>query len=215
MRPANQTREIDQQVFRTANWKPVVVSSPDIFLSGHNLSPRCAPATAQCHDLDPSLMYSVYHYYDVEDGPSDLFLDYSPVFAMSTNEEWLRTANEELKGVNDEAEEEGLEPPSNEVFEYASAFIDVLSGFSLPPPIVVPDENKGISIQMIDNQFAFLLTCFDGGTGIVNVNHDNYVLEGTYRDLSVDRIKDSDFSRLMGCMVHPIARHHASTFYSK
>ena len=214
MSPANQTREIDHQVFLAANWKPVVVSSPGIRLTVHNLDPRFAPATAQCHELDPSLTYSMYPS-GIVDGPADLFLDYSPVLAKGTNEEWLRTANEELKGVNDEAEEEGLEPPSSEVFEYASAFIDVLSGFSLPPPIVVPDENKGISIQMIDNQFAFLLTCFDGGTGIVNVNHDNYVLEGTYRDLSVDRIKDSDFSRLVGCMVHPIARHHASTFYSK
>ena len=204
MSPTNLTEERNPQPFY---WPPryeVVDSSPGIGGFGDTLRQESLQHVTYYHQVDPYSLITAPKYGVVVARA-----------ATSTNEEWLRTANEELKWVNEEADEEGLERPSNETFDYASSFIEVLSEISLPSPIVFPDKNRGISIQMIDRQFAFLLTCFGDGTGILNVNHDNYVLEGSYRDLPVENIRDSDFSRLVGCMVHPIAKHHASFVYSK
>ena len=120
---------------------------------------------------------------------------------------WLEIAREQLKDLDAEAEEEGIEPPSDGARAYAVKFIDEFSKRDLPPPTVFPDNDRSVSIQMGVKQFIFLLTCFEGGRGIYNAIHDTYRMSGSYYDLSVDGIPGSPFLKYLHCLLSPLSEH--------
>lgn len=120
---------------------------------------------------------------------------------------WLEIAREQLHDLDAEAQEEGIEPPSEEARSYAVKFIDEFSKRDLPPPTVFPDNNRSVSIQMGVKQFIFLLTCFEGGRGIYDAIHDTYRMSGSYNDLSVDGIPGSPFLKCLQCLLSPLSDH--------
>ena len=120
---------------------------------------------------------------------------------------WLEIAREQLNDLDAEAEEEGIEPPSRGARAYAMKFMDEFSNKDLPPPTVFPDNDRGVSIQMGVKQFIFLLTCFEGGSGIYNAIHDTYRMSGSYNDLSVEGIPGSPFLNYLQCLLSPLSEH--------
>ncbi len=120
---------------------------------------------------------------------------------------WLEYAREQLNGLDAEAEEEGIEPPSAEARAFAEKFVEEFSGQDLPSPSVFPDDDCGVSIQMEVTGFIFLLTCLEDGSGIYNAIHDTYRVSGSYRDLSIARIAESEFLRHMRCLMRPLSNH--------
>ena len=120
---------------------------------------------------------------------------------------WLKTAREQLTDVHAEAEEEGIDPPSEEACAFAGAFIQEFSKIDLPEASVFADDDRGVSIQMEVEGFIFLLTCLEGGSGIYNAVHDTYRVAGSYRDLSILGIAESEFFKHMRCLMQPLSKH--------
>ena len=122
-------------------------------------------------------------------------------------ETWRRIALEQLEDLDAKADEEELERPSAEARTYAERFIHEFAKTDLPPASVFPDDDRGVSIQMEVTGFIFLLTCFEGGNGIYNAVHDTYRVTGSYKDLSIADIAESEFLQLTRCLMRPLTEH--------
>ena len=123
---------------------------------------------------------------------------------------WLRDACEQLENLDVGALDEGLEPPSAEARRFAERFILDLARVDLPLASVFADEDRSVSMQMEVTGFSFLLTCFEGGSGICNVAHQTYRSEGSYKGLSVADVTESRFLQHLRCLIEPLtkeARH--------
>ena len=120
---------------------------------------------------------------------------------------WLSVACEQLKTVNEEADEEGIERPSADACAFAERFIQALASIALPPACVFPDDDRSVSIQIGQREFIFLLTCFEGGSGKYNAVHDTFRVSGSYNDLSLDRIADSPFLQQLKCMLRSLSEN--------
>lgn len=124
---------------------------------------------------------------------------------LAKSSQWEDAAREDLEQLDDVADEMDWERPGRVAVRYAKAFVEALAGISgLPLPSITPDEDRSVSIQMQGERFIFLLTCRDDNTGIFNVSHDEYFLEGQYRNLEASGISSSKFFRLIRCLLHPI-----------
>lgn len=123
---------------------------------------------------------------------------------------WLRDAREQLENLDADALEEGLEPPSAEARRFAERFLRELARVDLPLASVFADDDRGVSIQMEVTGFFFLLTCFEGGSGIYNVAHQTYRFMGSYMGLAVAEVAESEFLQHLRCLIKPLrkdARH--------
>lgn len=124
---------------------------------------------------------------------------------LSKSSQWEDAAREDLEQLDDVADDMDWERPGSVAVRYAKAFVEALAGISgLPLPSITPDEDRSVSIQMQGDRFIFLLTCRDDDTGIFNVSHDEYFLEGRYRNLKASGISSSKFFRQIRCLLHPI-----------
>ena len=123
---------------------------------------------------------------------------------------WLETARQDIAQLDEEADDMGWARPSHVSVAYAEAFVNELAKIDdLPLPSVFPDDDRSVSIQIEGYRFIVVLTCKEDKTGIYNVNHDEYMHEGIYRNMEIEQIPRSDFLRQVRCSLHP-ARHGKS-----
>lgn len=124
---------------------------------------------------------------------------------LGRSSQWESAAREDLEQLDDVADHMDWERPGRVAVRYATAFVEALAGISgLPLPSITPDEDRSVSIQMQGERFIFLLTCRDDNTGIFNVSHDEYFLEGQYRNLEDSGISGSKLFRQIRCLLDPI-----------
>ena len=131
------------------------------------------------------------------------------------NQSWLRRAIRQLEGIDEDTEEEGLEPPSQEARDLAERFIHEFSAMGLPEPTVFADENRSVSIQMEASGFAFLLTCSEERSGVYNIadrTHGSIIsLEASYKVLCLEEIRDSALFGQLRCLIKPLKKHARQT----
>ena len=115
---------------------------------------------------------------------------------------WAEVASRELGQLDAEADDVGWPHPRPVAVAYASAFIQSLSGIAnLPLPSVTPEEDGSVSIQIGRKDFIFVLTCCEDKTGLFNVSHEEYALQGHYRNIEVEKIPNSQFFRQIACLL--------------
>ena len=124
---------------------------------------------------------------------------------------WRRRAIRQLENIDEDVEEEGLEPPSPAARDLARRFIHEFSTMGLPDPSVFADENRSVSIQMETSGFAFLLTCSEEGSGVYNIadrTHGSITsLEAPYKILCLEEIRGSAFFEQLQCLIEPLKKH--------
>lgn len=129
------------------------------------------------------------------------------VLRPAVEREWAEAAAQELGQLDAEADDVGWPRPGPVAVSYVSAFIQSLSGIAnLPLPSVTPDEDGSVSIQVGRRDFIFVLTCCEDKTGIFNVTHKEYALQGHYRNMEVERIPNSRFFHQIACLLRTATR---------
>ena len=132
---------------------------------------------------------------------------FARVHRPTVEREWAVAASQELGQLDAEADDVGWPRPGPVAVSYASAFIRSLSGIAnLPLPSVTPDQDGSVSIQVGRRDYIFVLTCCEDKTGIFNVTHKEYALQGHYRNMEVDRIPNSRFFRQIACLLRTATR---------
>ena len=122
----------------------------------------------------------------------------------------MEAGSRELEQVSEEADDIGSQRPGPVSVSYASAFIRSLSKIAdLPLPSVTPDEDGSVSIQIGNRELIFVLTCCEDKTGIFNVSHKEYALQGHYRNIEVEKIPNSRFFQQISTLLRT-ATHGAT-----
>lgn len=122
-------------------------------------------------------------------------------------ESWKKDALEQLNTIDEEAREEGIEPPPAKARDFAREFIEEFANFDLPLSTVFADEDRGVSIQMEKAGFFFLLTCFENRTGIYNVAHQAYSFSGSFREILHGVRSESELMQALRCWIGPLTNH--------
>lgn len=124
------------------------------------------------------------------------------VLRPAVEREWAEAAAQELGQLNAEADDIGWPRPGPVAVSYASAFAQSLSRIAnLPLPSVTPDEDDSVSIQIGRRDYIFVLTCCEDKTGIFNVTHKEYAVQGHYRNMEVEKIPNSQFFHQIACLL--------------
>lgn len=172
--------------------------------------PSVADATVYGRELAPALRASLDAAREGESWSTARTERAPAPSRVPAREKWLRDAREQLENLDVDALEEGLEPPSVEARRFAERFLLEFAKVDLPLASVFADEHRGVSIQMEVTGFFFLLTCLEGGTGIYNIAHQTYRIEGSYKDLSIADDAGSEFFQHLRSLIKPLtndARH--------
>ena len=181
----------DTATFASFDWRKLQADPLVSQRSGYSwVSPTTIPQSSSSEDvLQQKHLARLHRAHRIQ---SKRFISGSLLTPTRMSRMWMEAASRELDQVSEEADDIGAQRPGLVSVSYASAFIRSLSKIeSLPIPSVTPDEDGSVSIQIGNREFIFVLTCCEDKTGIFNVSHKEYALQGHYRNIEVEKIPNS------------------------